>query len=243
MPDETKNHVPLILASIILAHNPEKYGLSLEFEPPQAYDRVTVSKRVNLRAVAKALDVSVDVLQNLNPALKTLYTPPDDPHFELKVPEGMGADLAEKLASLPAADLKADPSFDGKYRVQPGDTLTEIAAHYRVRVEDLEAANNINSPRSLRAGALLVVPTKGSAAGPCRAGRRFRRQPSGQDRGNSDIDRTALWRHSRRASKGKRDSIRGIASRRRQGQSAAISLCIGARDQDSRRTPPPGKVG
>jgi membrane-bound lytic murein transglycosylase D len=166
MPAETKNHVPLIMASIILAHNPEKYGLSMEFEPPLACDRVPVPKRVNLKAVSKALNISVDLLRNLNPSLKTLYTPPDNPHFELNVPEGMGVDLTEKLASMPAADLKADPEFDGHYKIQPGDTFTAIAARFKISVEDLKAANNLGSPKSLRAGSTLMVPTKGTAAHP-----------------------------------------------------------------------------
>jgi LysM repeat protein len=121
---------------------------------------------VNLKAVSKALDISVDLLRNLNPSLKTLYTPPDNPHFELNVPEGMGVDLTEKLASMPAADLKADPEFDGRYKIQPGDTLTAIAARFKVSVEDLKAANNLSSPKSLRAGSTLMVPTKGTAAHP-----------------------------------------------------------------------------
>lgn len=163
MPQETKNHVPMVMASIILARNPEKYGLPLELEPPLSYDRVTISKRVNLKAVAKVLDVSVGVLKKLNPALKTSYTPPDDPNFELKVPAGMGADFAEKLAALSVADLRADPEYNGRYKVKPGDTLTSIAARYGVSVEELQTANGLSSPKSLRAESLLRVPAAGPA--------------------------------------------------------------------------------
>jgi membrane-bound lytic murein transglycosylase D len=158
MPLETRNHVPMVMASIILARNPEKYGLPLELEPPLAYDRVVISKRVNLKAVAKVLDVSVDALKKLNPALKTSYTPPDDPNFELNVPAGAGADLAEKLAALPTSDLRADPEFNGRYQVKTGDTLSSIALRYGVSVEDLQTANGISSPKSLRAGSMLSVP-------------------------------------------------------------------------------------
>jgi membrane-bound lytic murein transglycosylase D len=163
MPQETKNHVPMVMASIILARNPEKYGLPLELEPPVSYDRVTISKRVNLKAVAKVLDVSVDVLKKLNPALRTSYTPPGDPNFELNVPAGMGADFAEKLAALSLADLRADPEFNGRYKVKAGETLTSIAARYGVSVEELQTANGLSSPKSLRAESLLRVPTAGPA--------------------------------------------------------------------------------
>jgi membrane-bound lytic murein transglycosylase D len=163
MPQETKNHVPMVVASIILARNPEKYGLPLELEPPLDYDRVAISKRVNLKAVAMVLGVPVDVLKKLNPALRTSYTPPDDPDFELNVPTGMGADLAEKLAALPTSDLRGDPEFNGSYRVKTGDTLSSIALRYKVSVEDLQTVNGLSSPKLLRAGSLLKVPTASPA--------------------------------------------------------------------------------
>ncbi len=163
MPEETKNHVPLIMASIILARNPEKYGLPTELEPPLAYDPVKITKRINLKAAAKALDVPTEVLEKLNPALRTTYTPPDYPDFVLKVPAGMGDDFSEKLASLPAENLKADPDFNGRHKVLPGETLSSIAAHYGVSVDDLQSTNNLSSPKLLQAGVWLLVPTADSA--------------------------------------------------------------------------------
>ncbi|MBZ5499198.1 MAG: LysM peptidoglycan-binding domain-containing protein [Acidobacteriia bacterium] len=164
MPAETKNHVPLIMASIILARNPEKYGLPIEMDPPLRYDQVQIPKRVNLKAVAKALDVQVDVLTRLNPALKSYNTPPDNPDFVLNVPLGMGESFSEKLAALSSGDLKVDPEFSGRHRVKPGETLTAIASQYGVSVDELQVANNIASPKLLRAGAWLLVPTTSAAA-------------------------------------------------------------------------------
>jgi membrane-bound lytic murein transglycosylase D len=158
MPAETKNHVPMIMASIILARNPEKYGLPMELEPPLEYDRVRLENRVNLKNVAKALDVSLDLLKRLNPAMKTVYTPPDDPEFELNLPAGLGAEFEERLAALPESELNRDPEFTGSYRVEPGDTLSELAEVFRVTVEDLQAANGIRSPKALRAGVVISVP-------------------------------------------------------------------------------------
>jgi len=160
MPKETKNHVPLIMASIILARNPENYGLPAELEPPVAFDRVTVSKRISLKTVSSALNVSVDELRQLNPALKTGSTPPDYPDFELKVPAGLGGYFTEMLASLPAVDPKTERMFDGEYKVRSGDTLSAIAARYRTTVAELQAANHLRSPHSLRAGAVLQVPER-----------------------------------------------------------------------------------
>ncbi len=140
MPAETKNHVPLIMASIILGRNPDKYGLPVELEDSMRYERVAIPKRVSLKAAAAALEMPLDELKRLNPALKSSYTPPNYPEFELNVPQGRGADFADKLASLSPADLKADPDFNGRYKVRPGDTLSMLAARYRISVEELLAA-------------------------------------------------------------------------------------------------------
>jgi membrane-bound lytic murein transglycosylase D len=164
MPEETKNHVPLIIASIILARNPEKYGLPVEREAPLAYDKITISKRINLKAAAKAIDVPVEVLTKLNPALKSSYTPPDYPGFALAVPEGLGSILREKLDSLPAEALRASPDFNGRYKVSAGDTLSGIAVRFRVTVDELQAANNLSSPKLLRAGSWLVVPSAATSS-------------------------------------------------------------------------------
>lgn len=163
MPEETKNHVPLIMASIILARNPEKYGLPIEREAPLAYDKVKVDKRINLKAAAKALDVPVDALTKLNPALRSSYTPPNYPDFVLNVPAGMGDDLHEKLVSLPAENFRADPEFNGRYKVQQGDTLSGISVRFGVSVDDLQTANSLSSPKMLRAGSWLIVPTPGGS--------------------------------------------------------------------------------
>ena len=169
MPKETKNHVPLIMASIILARNPENYGLPVELEAPTGCDRITVSKRINLKTAASALNVSLDELKQLNPALKTTLTPPDYPNFELNVPAGMGVYFDAQLASLPAVDPKADPGFTGDHKVKSGDTLSSIAARYRTTVAELQAANNLRSPNSLRVGTLLQVPAPRTTARPAPA--------------------------------------------------------------------------
>ena len=159
-PEETRNHVPMIMASIILAHNPEKYGLPTELDRPLAYDRVPVSRPVDLRVVAKTLDVPVDTLRELNPSLRGHSTPFGFPNYELKVPEGIGSRLEQKLASLPAAKPERErPLFTDRHRVKPGETLSKIAAQYRVSAAALQKANGILSPRSLRAGMWLNVPS------------------------------------------------------------------------------------
>ena len=46
------------------------------------------------------------------------------------------------------------------YVVQPGDTLSGIAANFGVTVEGLATRNGIDKPESLRSGQRLLIPTK-----------------------------------------------------------------------------------
>ncbi len=163
-PKETQNHVPLIMASIILGRNPQKYGLPEQLDPPLRYDRVVVPKRISLSAAAKALDVPVDSLKELNPALKSAYTPSGYPDFELRIPLGLAPEVLERLALVPESKAPAVPAFNGKHKVLPGETLGGIAAKYRTTVSALQLANNIQSPKSLRAGTWIQVPPPSAPA-------------------------------------------------------------------------------
>ncbi len=157
-PKETKNHVPLIQASVILARNPEKYGFPKELDPPETFDRIAVSRPIDLREAAKLLNTSLDELKRLNPALRGLSTPADYPGFELKVPAGSDPETSQKVADLPAVKFKPPPEFPSRHKVLPGETLTGIAAKYHISVKALQSANGIKSPNSLRIGTVIRVP-------------------------------------------------------------------------------------
>lgn len=164
-PKETKNHVPLIMASIILAHNPEKYGLPKELQVPQAYEQLAVSKPIDLRAAARILNITLDELKELNPSLRGLSTPANYPDFQLKVPAGSSQpEVCQKIAELPAVKFKPPAEHADRYKIQPGDTFTKIAARYHVTVAELERANRGISPKSLRIGKWIQIPGSRSAS-------------------------------------------------------------------------------
>jgi membrane-bound lytic murein transglycosylase D len=164
IPKETRNHVPLVQASVILGRNPEKYGLPTELHPPLQYTEVSVSKPVDLRAVAKILDISIDDLKKLNPALRGITTPANYPDYQLKIPVGADPGIEEQLAALPRAKARILPEFEGRHKIQRGECLSTIAARYRVSVADLARANNISVKKTLIAGTWLQVPSRSSAA-------------------------------------------------------------------------------
>jgi len=109
LPKETKNHIPLIHASIILARNPEKFGLPLELDPPLEYVEVSVSKPMDLRAAAGVLNTTVEELKMLNPSLQGLKTPAKYPDYRLKVPADSDVNLRERLVAL---SILIEPSLE-----------------------------------------------------------------------------------------------------------------------------------
>ncbi len=115
IPQETRNYVPNILAVILIAKNPERYGFSVTPEPPLKYDYVKVNNMVDLRLVSDATDTPYDMLLALNPELKRGVTPPGVDHL-LRVPPGKGRALQVALQRIPPEKraswrmLTADPS-------------------------------------------------------------------------------------------------------------------------------------
>ncbi len=158
IPNETKNHVPLIHASVILARNPGKYGFPTEVDPPLQYTEVSVSKPIDLRAAARILNISIEELKSLNPELRTMTTPANYPNYRLKIPVDADPRVEEQLAALPAAKVRMSPELECRYKVRRGDTLSKIAARYRVSVADLARANNMSVNKKLRIGMWLDVP-------------------------------------------------------------------------------------
>jgi LysM repeat protein len=63
------------------------------------------------------------------------------------------------LVALPLLGRAKDRG--GEHRVRAGDTLTKIAQHYGVRVQNLAAANRISTNATLRLGQILVIPESG----------------------------------------------------------------------------------
>jgi membrane-bound lytic murein transglycosylase D len=162
IPRETKNHVPLIMASVIIARNPEKYGFPTQLEPAQAFDRVAVNKPIDLKSAAALIGIPLEELKLLNPSLRTNTTPPDYAGFELKVPPGSDPELPAKLAALPTAKVRPQIEYASRYKVQAGDTLGRIAGRFGVSVAALQEANSISSPKALKVGMWLRVPSRTS---------------------------------------------------------------------------------
>ncbi|MGH9675738.1 MAG: LysM peptidoglycan-binding domain-containing protein, partial [Candidatus Acidiferrum sp.] len=154
LPEQTKNYVPIILALTMVAKDPLLYGIHVAPDQPLKFDTVALDHSISLRLVADATNTSLDDLQALNPELVRGITP-NEAGFALHVPEGTGAELQKEIASIPPDKL----TIWRVAKLQPGQTLGEIARQYHVTLASLENANVIEANDPPAVGKELIVPT------------------------------------------------------------------------------------
>ena len=151
LPRETREYVPLFLASLIIARNPLEYGLTITGTEEPLYDLVNVASPLDLRRVADWVGSSVEAIQDLNPELRRWTTPVRMPSYALKVPAGTGALVEARLADGAPSDL-------AHHVVRKNDTLAIIARKLSVTRSDLADANYLTVTAKLRAGDALIIP-------------------------------------------------------------------------------------
>jgi hypothetical protein len=85
---ETKGYVPKFMAAAIIARDPAAYGFRVPDVEPIRYDEVVIGEVMDLRIVAYCADSTYEMIKSLNPEINGRSTPPDDPRYLLKIPEG-----------------------------------------------------------------------------------------------------------------------------------------------------------
>ena len=151
---ETKSYVPLILATIVIAKDPERYGFDTEREPRVTFDVVELDSPIDLNTAAKCAETSLSDMKNLNPELRQWVTPPDRGQWFLKLPEGSRDKFCAALESIPPEDRVRFVT----YTVRRGDTLSQIARRYRTSVTALADTNHIGRRYLIKPGQVLTVP-------------------------------------------------------------------------------------
>jgi membrane-bound lytic murein transglycosylase D len=148
---QTRDYVPNILATILIAKNPEKYGFhGIRPEAPWTYDRYEVAGATSLKLIADATDTSVDIIQTLNPELRRDTTPRGEPYV-VRLPSGKSKQLASVLKRIPAERRDSVRIV----AVAPGEELQSVANRTGVNVATLQA---MNAGIDLKTTNKLVVP-------------------------------------------------------------------------------------
>jgi membrane-bound lytic murein transglycosylase D len=160
LPKETRDYVPKILAAVIMAKNPEKYGLDkMVPDAPVVSDTMTVDYAIDLRLVADVTDSSLTEIVALNPSLLRMTTPRDT-SFDLHIPVGTHDVFTERLKEIPE-DKRSSWRF---HVVRPGESLDGIAVALHAHASDIVAANGVALNDGVDTGDELVIPVTPAAA-------------------------------------------------------------------------------
>jgi membrane-bound lytic murein transglycosylase D len=172
LPRETREYVPMVLAAIIIAKNPELYGFKVDPATPLVYETVTIPDALALETIAEWAQVPVEQLRELNPALRRGVTP-FKASYDLKVPVGVAPTVQAKLAT------HSDFLPYRFHVVKPGETLASIARKYGVTSTQLREMNELRSSRvKARQEIRIPMSTRPAATSTSAAAKTALRAPS-----------------------------------------------------------------
>ena len=151
---ETKRYVPKLIAAIIIAKDPTKYGFdNIVYAPPLAYETVEVPRWTSVKAVALACDLDPKELIRYNTELSKDFTPPDRASYLFKVPQGKKGDVEKNLPRVQAVVATGFKT----HTVKNGETLNTICKRYGLTKTVVLKSNNLRSA-GLQAGQRLRIP-------------------------------------------------------------------------------------
>ena len=157
MQEETKKFYAKLLASIIAARDPERFGFKSNPQPPEETVLVPIKGSYSLATLEKACGLADGTLRQLNPDLIRGVTPPVGEH-QLTVPRNASGKAAAAVSKLPQINPEPVYASSGVHVVKRGETISGIAKRYKVSSSAIMKANGLRSPRHLQIGKNLVIP-------------------------------------------------------------------------------------
>ena len=157
----SRNFYSEFLAASEVAQNYRQYFGELALDTSFESQEVVMAGYGALPEIARQLKLELDVLRELNPALRNpvirgqKYVPKG---FRLRLPLKSGQDWEPMMAELAPKIYKNYQKRSHIYTVQRGDTAGEIARMHGVKLRDLIAANNLTTRATIYVNQNLRIP-------------------------------------------------------------------------------------
>jgi membrane-bound lytic murein transglycosylase D len=151
---ETIRYVPQLMAAIIIAKDPERYGFEeIKYSAPSPHDTLVVGPGMGLDGLALVTNSSKDELQALNAELIAGKTPLTDRKYEVKIPAGtrdFALNNLPRLRSVVATEFKT-------HVIGHHESLAAICKKYNLTQTALLKVNTLKNNRFV-AGQSLRIP-------------------------------------------------------------------------------------
>lgn len=158
LPKETRNYVPLFIATSLVAANPDQYGVDISginYDKEYKFDTYTVREPVTLAVIAKCARTTEEEIRELNTELLQGITPPNAKAYRIRIPQGSIGTFAANFEKL-TPEEKA-PWF--YHTAQKGETVQSIAKMYTLSPIEVANLNELSSYKNkLQDGQEIRIP-------------------------------------------------------------------------------------
>jgi membrane-bound lytic murein transglycosylase D len=173
LPRETRSYVPLFMGATYAFAYHKAHDIELPMPlMPLAVDTVMIDRPMHLEQISSTIDISLELLQMLNPEYRISIIPATTKQYPLTLPTERITDFVINQDSIFAKDSlylkeyvihanlekKRNEAPPATYHtVRKGDTLGAIARKYGRSVKQLMQWNKLKNANALRIGQRLRV--------------------------------------------------------------------------------------
>ncbi len=112
IPRETRNYVPMFIATSLVVSNPTAFGLPIgEQGSRYVYDQIPVEGGTSLTSIASVLDIDVEAIRALNPSIRQSRVPTQRDPWMLRIPSGYQNAHADELGRFASSSVRNNASY------------------------------------------------------------------------------------------------------------------------------------
>ena len=175
LPNETANYIPSFFATMYVLEYAKEHGINIDNNSNYFFktDSVLITKRISMRQISKALNISEDQLMNLNPSyIHKIIPVVEGQENYIYIPDSLTPkfleseqdiyELATREFELRDKPLPSLYSINSKlvYKIKYGDFLGKIANKFGVTVSQIKKWNNLNTDQIRENQKIIIFPKK-----------------------------------------------------------------------------------